>query len=141
MTAGCGPKTARGFRVPRSGPRHYRLTLSQPRPRARISTARKLPPDFQWLRSPWPDELFSLSARPGHLRLYGREAVGSLFRQALVARRQQAHCFSAATVVDFEPEYFQQMAGLICYYNGSKSHYLYISSDETLGKHVRVMSP
>ena len=63
----------------------------------------QLPIDFQWLRSPWPEELFSLTARPGHLRLYGRETIGSLFRQALVARRQQAHCFSAATVVEFEP--------------------------------------
>ena len=32
--------------------------------------------DFQWLRSPWPDELFSLTARPGHLRLFGRETIG-----------------------------------------------------------------
>ena len=100
----------------------------------------QLPIEFQWLRSPWPDELFSLSARPGHLRLYGRETTGSLFRQALVARRQQSHCYSAATVVDFEPEHFQQMAGLICYYNGAKFHYLYISHDDTLGRHVRVMS-
>jgi xylan 1,4-beta-xylosidase len=99
-----------------------------------------LPMDFQWLRSPWPDELFSLRARQGHLRLYGRETVGSLFRQALVARRQQAHCFSAGTVVDFEPEHFQQMAGLICYYGASKFHYLYLSHDDTLGKHLRVMS-
>ena len=99
-----------------------------------------LPVDFQWLRSPWPDELFSLTARPGHLRLYGRESPGSLFHQSLVARRQQSHCYSAATVIDFEPEDFQQMAGLICYYNGSKFHYLYISHDETVGKHVRVMS-
>ena len=99
-----------------------------------------LPLDFQWLRSPWPEELFSLTARPGHLRLYGRETMGSPFRQALVARRQQAHCFSAATVVDFEPEHFQQMAGLMCYYGGTKFHYLYISHDETVGKHLRVMS-
>ena len=62
-----------------------------------------LPIDFQWLRSPWPDDLFSLRARPGHLRLYGRETIGSLFTQALVARRQQAHCFSASTIVEFEP--------------------------------------
>jgi xylan 1,4-beta-xylosidase len=101
---------------------------------------RHLPLDFQWLRSPWPEELFSLTARPGHLRLYGRETLGSLFRQALVARRQQAHCFSAATVVDFEPEHFQQMAGLVCYYGGAKFHYLHISHDEKLGKHLRVMS-
>ncbi len=100
----------------------------------------ELPLDFQWLRSPWPEELFSLSERSGHLRLYGRESLGSLFRQALVARRQQSHCFSAATIVDFEPERFQQMAGLVCYYNGLKFHYFYISRDETVGKHIRVMS-
>ena len=99
-----------------------------------------LPIDFQWLRSPWPGELFSLTDRPGYLRLYGRETVGSLFAQALVARRQQSHCYSASTLVDFEPAQFQQMAGLICYYNSSKFHYLYISDDEAAGKHVRVMS-
>jgi xylan 1,4-beta-xylosidase len=100
----------------------------------------QLPIAFQWLRSPRPDELFSLTARRGHLRLFGRESIGSLFRQALVARRQQAHCFTAETVVDFAPEHFQQMAGLVCYYNGAKFHYLYISSDEKLGRHLRVMS-
>ena len=96
--------------------------------------------DFQWLRSPWPDELFSLTARPGHLRLYGRETIGSFFKQSLVARRQQSHCYSASTVVEFEPEHFQQLAGLVCYYNSSKFLYLYISHDDTVGKHVRVMS-
>ncbi|HXG49297.1 MAG TPA: glycoside hydrolase 43 family protein, partial [Methylomirabilota bacterium] len=95
---------------------------------------------FQWLRTPYPDELFSLTARPGFLRLFGRETLGSLYRQALVARRQQAHCFSAATVVEFEPVHFQQMAGLVCYYNSTKFHYLYLSHDETVGKHLRVMS-
>ena len=99
-----------------------------------------LPIEFQWLRSPQPEELFSLSARPGHLRLYGRETIGSLFRQALVARRQQAHCFTASTVVDFEPEHFQQMAGLVCYYGGAKFHYLHVSHDETLGRYLAVMS-
>jgi xylan 1,4-beta-xylosidase len=99
-----------------------------------------LPLDFQWLRSPWPEELFSLTERPGYLRLYGRETIGSLFRQSLVARRQQAHCFTAETGVEFEPDAFQQMAGLVCYYNGSKFHYLYVSHDSELGKHIRVMS-
>jgi len=98
-----------------------------------------LPLAFQWLRSPYPDELFSLRARPGYLRLYGRETIGSLFTQALVARRQQAHCFSAATLVEFEPRHFQQMAGLVCYYNSAKFHYLYLSRDDG-GKHLRVMS-
>ena len=95
---------------------------------------------FQWLRSPQPDELFSLTARRGHLRLFGRETVGSLFRQSLVARRQQSQCYSALTAVQFEPRHFQQMAGLIYYYNSSKFHYLYLSHDESSGRHVRVMS-
>ncbi len=100
----------------------------------------QLPLAFQWLRSPWSEELFSLTARPGHLRLFGRETVGSQFRQALVARRQQSHSFSASTVVDFSPRHFQQSAGLICYYNASKFHYLYMSHDDAVGVHLRVMS-
>jgi xylan 1,4-beta-xylosidase len=56
-----------------------------------------------------------------------------------VARRQQA-LLSAATVIDFEPEHWQQMAGLVCYYNGLKFHYLYISANEDGGKFLQVMS-
>ncbi|MCP6725837.1 hypothetical protein NL526_27660, partial [Klebsiella pneumoniae] len=54
-----------------------------------------LPIDFQWLRTPEPGRIFSHTERPGHLRLYGRETIGSQFEQALVARRQQAFCYSA----------------------------------------------
>ena len=100
----------------------------------------ELPIHFQWLRTPWPEEIFSLTARPGFLRLFGRETIGSLFKQSLVARRQQAHCLSAATVVEFEPEHFQQSARLVCYYNSAKFHYFFISCDETFGKYLRVMS-
>jgi xylan 1,4-beta-xylosidase len=99
-----------------------------------------LPIAFQWLRSPHPEELFSLTERPGHLRLFGRETIGSVFRQALVARRQQSLCYSASTRLEFEPEYFQQLAGLVCYYNGAKFHYLHVTHDERIGKHLRVMS-
>ncbi len=99
-----------------------------------------LPIDFQWLRSPWPEELFSLTERPGHLRLFGREAIGSWFRQSLVARRLQAHACTIGTSVRFEPEHFQQSAGLICYYNRSKFHFLHVSHDERLGKYLGVMS-
>jgi xylan 1,4-beta-xylosidase len=101
---------------------------------------RQLPIDFQWLRSPWPDELFSLTERPGFLRLFGRETIGSLFRQSLVARRQQSHCYSVITAMEFEPAHFQQAAGLVCYYNSSKFHYLHVSHDEEHGRHLRVMS-
>ena len=74
------------------------------------------------------DELFSLTGVRAICGSYGRETIGSLFRQALVARRQQAHCFSASTMMEFEPAHFQQMAGLVCYYNSTKFHYLYVST-------------
>ena len=96
--------------------------------------------DFQWLRTPYPQTIFSLTARPGHLRLYGRETIGSLFTQSLVARRQQSHCYRAETQMDFEPAHFQQAAGLVCYYGGNKFHYLHVTHDETHGRHIRVMS-
>ena len=96
--------------------------------------------DFQWLRTPYPQTIFSLTARPGHLRLYGRETIGSLFTQSLVARRQQSHCYSAETQMDFEPAHFQQAAGLVCYYGGNKFHYFHVTHDDAHGKHIRVMS-
>jgi xylan 1,4-beta-xylosidase len=40
----------------------------------------------------------------------------------------------------YEPKHFQQMAGLVCYYNSAKLHYFYLSRDEAMGKHLRVMS-
>lgn len=89
----------------------------------------QLPEEFQWLRTPRADRLFSLSARPGFLRLYGRETVGSLFEQALVARRQTDFHFTVTTCLSFEPKSFQQAAGLIHYYNGTKFYYLHISAE------------
>lgn len=94
---------------------------------------------YQWLRS--PDETFySLDERPGYLRLIGQESPGSLFQQSLIARRQTEFGFEATTSIEFDPQNFQQMAGLICYYNSAKFHYLYLSFDSKIGKHLAVMS-
>ena len=112
----------------------------QPTPQREDFEQAQLPGPFQWLRTPFPDRILSLSARPGHLRLYGRETLGSLFEQALVARRQQAFCYSASTMMDFAPDHYQQAAGLVCYYNSSKFHYLHVSRDDEHGRFVQVMS-
>ncbi|MEM9386797.1 MAG: glycoside hydrolase family 43 protein [Pseudomonadota bacterium] len=101
---------------------------------------RQLPSQFQWLRTPDPSEFMSLEAAPGRLRLYGKESPGSLFSQALIARRQMHFVYEASTCMRFEPENFQQMAGLICYYNSSKFYYLYVSCDEDAVKHLSIMS-
>src|SRR6185436_9885050 len=100
----------------------------------------ELPIDFQWLRTPYPERILSLTERPGFLRLFGRETLGSQFEQSLVGRRQQAFCFTASTRMVFSPEHYQQAAGLILNYHGQKFHYLYMSEDETSGRQLRVMS-
>ncbi|MDP9836256.1 xylan 1,4-beta-xylosidase [Neorhizobium huautlense] len=99
-----------------------------------------LPADFQWLRTPYPERLFSLQARPGHLRLTGREAIGSSFEQSLVARRQTDFDFDAETEVDAKPTSYHQMAGLVAYYSSFSYHYLCLTHDETAGRVLQILS-
>ncbi|UQZ36141.1 glycoside hydrolase 43 family protein [Paenibacillus sp. PK3_47] len=92
--------------------------------------------DIRWstLRVPAEEDWLSLKERQGFLRLKGRESMSSLHRQSLVALRQQAFSCSAETEVLFEPEHFQQMAGLIVYYDTKDYVYLRITHDEKTGK-------
>jgi xylan 1,4-beta-xylosidase len=99
-----------------------------------------LPPEFQWLRTPYPERLFSLTERPGVLRLYGRESIGSWFEQSLVARRQEHFSLQVETEVDFQPTTFQQAAGLVHYYNRHKFHFLAVTHDSKVGRCLTVMS-
>jgi xylan 1,4-beta-xylosidase len=99
-----------------------------------------LPLDFQWLRTPFPERIFSLTDRPGSLRLYGRESIGSWFEQALVARRQQHFALRVEAELDFRPVTFQQAAGLTHYYNRHKFHFLAVSHDERRGRVLTIMS-
>ncbi len=87
----------------------------------------ELPQDFQWLRTPAWERLFTLD---GCLRLIGRESIGSWFEQSLVARRQCHANYSAETQVVFDPETYQHMAGLVTYYNRHKFHYLCVSMSD-----------
>lgn len=100
----------------------------------------ELPQDFQWLRTPEPQRIFSLTERPGALRLFGRESIGSWFEQALVARRQEHHSFRAETALEFEPETYQQVAGLTHYYNRHKFHAVVVTLHEKLGRVVTIFS-
>ena len=99
-----------------------------------------LPPAFQWLRSPAPERLFSLDARPGWLRLHGRESIGSWFEQALLARRQREWRYRADTVLEFAPEDVQQAAGLVTYYNRTQFHYLALTAGAAGGRRLTILS-
>jgi xylan 1,4-beta-xylosidase len=86
-------------------------------------------PDESWL---------TLKERPGWLRIYGRESLGSKFRQSLIARRITTLDCAPQTCVEFEPETYQQAAGLICFYDNWNFYYLKVTHDETLGKIITI---
>ncbi|AZP03539.1 glycoside hydrolase family 43 protein [Jeotgalibaca ciconiae] len=89
---------------------------------------------FQTLRIPFNEDIGSLEDRSGYLRLYGRESFHSLFTQSFVARRWQSFEFEAETKVEFNPESFQQQAGLVCYYNTRNWTSLHLTWNEQKGK-------
>ena len=86
--------------------------------------------NFQSLRVPITKDWISQTDRQGYLRLYGRESLSSCFEQSMIARRVQTHHTITSTCIEFEPENFQQMAGLVCYYNTTHYHYLHITGDD-----------
>ncbi|MBA4493499.1 glycoside hydrolase family 43 protein [Paenactinomyces guangxiensis] len=95
---------------------------------------------LQSLREPLSEEWVSIKKRPGFLRLTGRESLSSTHRQSMIARRQQSFTVEAETVVQFSPETYQHLAGLIYYYNTKNYYYLWISHDEQLGKCLGIMT-
>ncbi|NDV61877.1 glycoside hydrolase family 43 protein [Puniceicoccales bacterium CK1056] len=94
---------------------------------------------FQSLRQPITEDWCSLTERPGWLRLKGFEPTTSQFRQSLIARRVQAFTIEASTEVDFKPEGFNQMAGLIAYYDTENHYYLRLSHDEKVGRSLNII--
>jgi len=94
--------------------------------------------NFSTLRIPFSDEIGSLVARPGHLRLYGRESLTSKFTQSFVARRWQSFVFEAETAVAVNPVNVQQGAGLVCYYNTENWSALQVRWDDQHGRIVEL---
>ncbi len=94
---------------------------------------------FQSLRRPIEKSWLDLSARPGWLRLYGEEPTTSNFRQSLIARRIQSFNTQTTTALDFQPQQFKHMAGLIAYYDTANHYYLRVSRDEIHGRHIGIV--
>lgn len=99
----------------------------------------KLNLQWQSLRVPMDGRHMSLTARKGWIRLYGREGLNSRFEQTLLARRRSAFCFRASIKMEFHPENFKQMAGLIFLYDTENYLYLSISRDEEKGTCLAVL--
>ncbi|HWA18685.1 MAG TPA: glycoside hydrolase family 43 protein [Devosia sp.] len=97
-----------------------------------------LPMDFQWLRTPEPERIFTTSSN--RLRLIGRESIGSWFEQALVARRQTHFSYDAEVTLDFAPTDERQFAGLTAYYGRYNFHYLTVTAHSDGKRELLIMS-
>lgn len=95
--------------------------------------------EFQSLRIPMDEHYLSLRERSGWLRLYGRSGLSSKFSQSLIARRWTEFSFDVSTRMEFEPEVFKQMAGLILMYDTDNYLYLHVSCDEEIGKCITIL--
>ncbi|MFC7062411.1 glycoside hydrolase family 43 protein [Halobacillus seohaensis] len=85
------------------------------------------------LRRPFTKEWMSVEERIEHLRLKGQESMSSLHKQSMIARRLESMNVEVETSIDYQPDHFQQMAGLIFYYDTTDYVYLRITHDETEG--------
>ncbi len=98
-----------------------------------------LDPDYQSLRIPMSGHYLSLTERPGYLRMYGRSGLSSKFSQTLIAKRLTEYDMEISTKLEFEPEVFKQMAGLILMYDTDNYLYLHVSRDEDCGKCITLL--
>jgi xylan 1,4-beta-xylosidase len=85
------------------------------------------------LRVPPGPDWADLAARPGFLRLHGRDSLFSRFDVSLVAARLQAFRATASTLVEFDPQHFSQAAGLTVFYDDGNWFYLRVYASESLG--------
>lgn len=85
------------------------------------------------LRRPFTEDWISLTDRKGYLRLKGGESMSSLHHQSLLARRLESLDVEIETAIDYSPTNFQQMAGLILYYDTDDYVYLRVTHHEEKG--------
>jgi len=98
-----------------------------------------LRPCWQSLRIPLDASMMSLTERPGFLRLKGRESILSRFRQSLLARRLSSFNATATTCLEFEPDSFQQTAGMAAFYNTDGFYYVYLTRSEHAAKCLGIL--
>lgn len=96
--------------------------------------------DFKTLRIPRTEENYSLKKRPGFLRLTGGKSPMCNFDQTLLAVRQTDFSFSAETKIEFDPTYYQEMAGLVWRYDEDNQYLLLVTHDEEQGRILKVIT-
>ncbi|MBT8221488.1 MAG: glycoside hydrolase family 43 protein [Bacteroidia bacterium] len=85
---------------------------------------------YQSLRIPISKDWLWHDHKSGVLRIKGRESLSSTFEQSLIARRVQHFEIDYTARMKFQPTSFQNMMGLVCYYNTGHYYYLHVYGDE-----------
>lgn len=97
----------------------------------------KIPDEFQTLREPPEDNWIIF--KENEMLISGRASMECMFNQSVVGRRREDFNFCAQTILEFEPENYQQMAGMALYYDTTNYIYLNMSEDEQLGRNLTLL--
>lgn len=130
------PRLAQGGREPSmevERPRGLAPVVKEVYPKRNDFEVGEVPEEFQSLRAPVSQDWVSFE-RSGYLTLRGRESLCSPHDQSLLGRRVESLRSEVSICLEFEPETFQQMAGLAVFYNAKKYYYLHVTHDEELGR-------
>ncbi len=94
--------------------------------------------NLEWntLRTPFSKDMGAFGG--GYLKLVGKQSLSSSFDVSLLAQRWQSFEFTATTKVKFEPDSYQQMAGLVNFYNDKHWSWIFITNDEKKGRVIEV---
>lgn len=72
---------------------------------------------WQFVRNP-NDAFYSLTERPGYIRLWTLQYdLTTIHAKNTLVRREQHHCYTASTKLEFSPKTNGLQAGLVCYYD------------------------
>ncbi|MGX1265561.1 xylan 1,4-beta-xylosidase [Rossellomorea marisflavi] len=95
--------------------------------------------EWNTLRIPQDPSWCDLTSREGTLRLWSGGSPHSLFDHHIVAVRQKDFFYEAETRIEYEPETFNQLAGLMLYLDDENYLYCYLTQDES-GRVLRLLS-
>ena len=89
--------------------------------------------NFYYAPRRMPQRFCDLTSRPGWLRMRGCESQASLNRVSLLARKLTNLGCTFTTKLEFSPDFYQQDAGLMLYYDNMNNLYLRKYYSETIG--------
>jgi xylan 1,4-beta-xylosidase len=93
---------------------------------------------YQSLRQGFHSDWISLEKKKGFLAIRGRKPFNNLDDQSMLMQRITSLKGYAETCIEFDPENYRQMAGLMCFYDTRDFIFLKVSRDDKTGKYLGI---